>query len=216
VASYLRGLTNERFRYRRHRTSWRDCPESDSSNAPSVNLAGIRGTKWTEKPSLAARRARLQASPRFFGQSRRRVSRKDKFIADSPPPVTLVGDIEKKIGKGVTSWLSSLCDPHSHHSRMRRRRFSCRRRSGTSWSDAGFRGGTNRRGATGRNRGVRAPYARGALFEQERLRGGARAARALAPPLASTKLTDTNKKATTMMESPGRSKVTNGQVKRHE
>ena len=52
-----------------HRTSERNCPKSDLSNAPAVNLAGIRTTKWAEKSLLSeVRRATLQTSPRLFGQ----------------------------------------------------------------------------------------------------------------------------------------------------
>ena len=47
----------------------------DLSNAPAVNLAGIRTTQWAEKSLLSAvRRATLQTSPRLFGQFLERLS----------------------------------------------------------------------------------------------------------------------------------------------
>jgi hypothetical protein len=32
-----------------HRTSQRNCPKRGTSNAPSMNLAGIRSTIWAKK-----------------------------------------------------------------------------------------------------------------------------------------------------------------------
>src|ERR671913_1388120 len=42
--------------------------EKDASDAPSVDLGGIRRPKWSESRSLAAHRATPWARPRLFGQ----------------------------------------------------------------------------------------------------------------------------------------------------
>src|SRR5215211_7679957 len=63
------GPASSRYSPNFQETLFRDCPEGDSSNAPSVNLAGIRRPKWAkERNSLAAGRATPKAASRLFGQ----------------------------------------------------------------------------------------------------------------------------------------------------
>src|SRR5829696_4322513 len=56
----------------------RDCPKRGLSNAPSMNLAGIRSTIWANRNLSAARRATPQARPRLFGQFQKMCS--PKFV----------------------------------------------------------------------------------------------------------------------------------------
>jgi hypothetical protein len=55
-------------------------PTRSMSNAPTVNVACIRGVNKTKSPTLAARRVRLHAPLRFFGQFQKECSRE---IADA-------------------------------------------------------------------------------------------------------------------------------------
>src|SRR5215211_5475842 len=54
----------------------KNCPRRGTSYAQTVNVASMRRAKWMGTPSLAARRATLQAPPRLFGQFQKRCSPK--------------------------------------------------------------------------------------------------------------------------------------------
>jgi hypothetical protein len=51
-----------------HRTAWRHCPKTGTSNAPTENLAGIQRRVGPKSRISASRRATQQACPRLFGQ----------------------------------------------------------------------------------------------------------------------------------------------------
>src|SRR3712207_7645189 len=62
----------------------RYCPKRGTSNAPSVDLAGVRRAKWTEKPTFDDPQGYAAGASEAF----RTVSQKRLEIPNSPKPGT--------------------------------------------------------------------------------------------------------------------------------
>ncbi len=61
------------------RTASRNCPKRGTSNAPTVDLAGIRRPKWSEKPLLGGPQGYAEGVWEAFRTVSRRCSQKSPF-----------------------------------------------------------------------------------------------------------------------------------------